>query len=293
MPRTTYRISPRRAPAIIACLACCAVAAGMPAPVLPSGDAGRHTTARSEATRFIGFEQNEGYSVGPIGTQNGWSEFGVSAGAGTSIASLGRDSAQSLFLTDNRAVQNGTFVGGLSPELDDPGERGVFTIDTRIDDRAGASYTIIGQSLELFGINFRLVFEFGGTMFVFDETPSGFRFVDTNVFFDLGEWREVRVEWEAGATRYFYDDRLIYTSTSERFARGVDQVVLASDGWQDAGFPVGDGPVGAYFDNLRLDVPTPPTLAIALAGLGACRRRRRYADRDACAPPGRQVLRVA
>lgn len=279
---------PRNAPALIACLSCCTAGAfaGPPAPVFPSDGARRHTPARSEPTRFIGFEQGEGYAAGPIGTQNGWSEFGVSAGAGTSIASLGRNSAQSLFLSDNRAVQNGAFIGGLSPELDDPGERGVFTIDTRIDDRAGASYTIIGQSLELFGINFRLVFEFGGTVFVFDETPTGFRFVDTNVFFDLGEWREVRVEWEPGATRYFYDDRLIYTSTSERFARGVDQVVLASDGWQDAGFPVGDGPVGAYFDNLRLDVPSPPSLILALAGLGACRRRRRYAARHACASPG-------
>lgn len=279
-------------PAAIATLAgCCACALADPlAPVTP-GDGAR--VLRGDATRFIGFEQSEGYSIAPLAPQNGWREFPGSAGLGSAVVGVGSASEQSLFLSDNPRVQNGLFIGGLSPTLDDPGRRGVFTIDTRIDDLAGGSYTVIGQSLELNGISFRLVFEFGGTMFVFDDTPAGLRFVDTNVFFERGVWREVRVEWAPGETRYFYGDELIYTSTSERFARGVDQVVLASDGWQDAGLPVGPGPIGAYFDNIRLDIPAAWTGAPLALACVAFARRRRYPVLDAGPAAGGQLVRVS
>lgn len=225
---------------------------------------------------FISFEESEGYSLGAIGGQQGWEEFALTSGVGSDVVTI--DGRRALRLTDNPSADNGRFVGGLSPEVFDPGQRGEFSIDVRIDDLAGASYTVVGQSLEKFGVTFRVVFEFGGTIFVVDDTGNGVGFVDTNVFFDRGEFRELRVEWTPSRTTYFYDGAMIYESTAPGFARALDQVVLASDAWQDAGFPVGDGPVGAYFDDVRIAIPAPGAgVAVAWWCLLTARARRRYA----------------
>jgi hypothetical protein len=227
---------------------------------------------------FFGFEPSEGYSLGAIVGQQGWAEFDLTQGAGADVADI--DGRRALRLSDNPSAQNGSFIGALSPETFDPGERGAVAVDVRIDDLAGASYTVVGQSLEKFGTTFRVVFEFGGTIFVVDETDDGIAFVDTNVFFTRGAFEELRVEWEPGATRYYYAGSMIYESTSEIFARALDQVVLASDGWQDAGFPVGDGPVAAYFDDILITaIPAPAGgwAALLAIGFGTRRRRPRYA----------------
>ncbi len=232
--------------------------------------------AASAQPSFISFEEAEGYSLGAIGGQQGWEEFALTSGVGSDVVSIG--GRRALRLTDNPSADNGRFVGGLSPEVFDPGRRGEFSIDVRIDDLAGASYTVVGQSLEKFGVTFRVVFEFGGTIFVVDDTGNGTGFVDTNVFFDRGEFKELRVEWTPSRTTYYYDGEMIYESTATGFARALDQVVLASDAWQDGGFPVGDGPVAAYFDNVRIAVPAPGcSVVLATLALAACRSRRRYA----------------
>jgi hypothetical protein len=224
----------------------------------------------------VSFEESEGYSLGAIGGQQGWEEFSLTSGVGSDVVAI--DGRRALRLTDNPSVANGRFVGGLSPELFDPGRRGEFSVDVRIDDLAGASYTVVGQSLAKFGVTFRVVFEFGGTIFVVDETDAGVAFVDTNVFFDRGEFRELRVEWTPFRTTYYYDDEMIYESTATGFARALDQVVLASDAWQDGGFPVGEGPVAAYFDDVRIAVPSPGAwVALGACAFAACSSRRRYA----------------
>src|SRR5690606_30849364 len=82
-----------------------------------------------------GFESSEGFALGAIGGQQGWTEFDVSAGAGADVVEI--DGRRALRLGDNPAAPNGVFVGALSPEVFDPGERGVFTADVRIDDLAG------------------------------------------------------------------------------------------------------------------------------------------------------------
>lgn len=225
---------------------------------------------------LISFEESEGYSLGALGGQLGWEEFALTSGAGSDIVDI--DGRRALRLTDNTSADNGRFVGGLSPVLFDPGRRGEFSVDVRIDDLAGASYTVVGQSLAKFGVTFRVVFEFGGTIFVLDSTETGTTFVDTNVFFDRGEFRELRVEWTPFRTTYSYGGEVIYESTATGFARALDQVVLASDAWQDGGFPVGDGPVAAYFDDVRIAVPAPGVgAAMAAFILAACSSRRRYA----------------
>jgi len=223
----------------------------------------------------ISFDASEGYTTGAIGGQQGWAEFETTGGAGADVVDI--DGRRALRLSDNPAAQNGMFVGALSPEIFDPGERGVFSVDVRIDDVAGASYTVVGQSLEKFGVTFRVVFEFGGTIFVLDETEKQVGFVDTNVFFERAVFRELRVEWTPDTTTFFYDGAVIYESNASGFARALDQVVLASDAWQDGGFPVGGGPVAAYFDDLRIAVPAPGAGLCVAAGAFALARRRRYA----------------
>ena len=273
-------------PAAIALLAACAACASADplAPITPDNlGNGAQVVSRGSKTRFIGFEQSEGYATGPLAPQNGWREFPSSAGVGSSIVGVGRDGGQSLFLTDNPGVPNGLFIGGLSPTLDDPGARGAFTIDTRIDDLAGASYTVIGQSLELNGINFRLIFEFGRCSSRRD--APGPAIVDTNVFFDLGAGREVRVEWQPGETRYFYDGRLIYTSTSERFAGES----IRSSSPPTAGRTRIPGGLWADRGLLRqypADIPAGWSAAPLGLACVACVRRRRYPDADARAAAG-------
>ncbi len=233
---------------------------------------------------FFDFEESEGYSLGAVGGQEGWSEFDLTKGAGADIAEI--DGRRALRLSDNPSANNGMFIGALSPETFDPGERGAVSMSVRIDDLAGANYTVVGQSIEKFGTTFRVVFEFGGTIFVVDDTGKGPAFIDTNVFFTRGSFEELRVEWEPDATRFYYAGEMIYQSTSTGFARALDQIVLASDGWQDAGFPVGDGPVAAYFDDILITaIPSPGAAWAVLAAMApAVRRRRpRYAGAR-CAP---------
>lgn len=251
-------------------------------------------SATASATTTISFESIEGFTTGPIQGQEGWAEFDASALAGTEVVSL--DGRRVLRLADNTSVENGTLVGALSPLLDNPGKTGVFSVDVRIDDLNGASYTVVGQSLAQAALMFRVVFDFSGTIFVVDDTPGGFSFVDTSTFFPLGEFVELRVEWSPESIRYFYGGEQFFEETSDAFARAIDQVVLASDAWQDAGTPLAPGrPVAAYFDDVTLAVPGPSPACAGALGIAFVARRRRvlYAGRHAGPPAGRRFVRDA
>jgi len=111
-----------------------------------------------------------------------------------------------------------------------------------------------------------------GTIFVADDTPSGLQFIDTGVLWAKGPYKELRVQTDpvADSINYYYDNSLIYTSTSGMFGATVtEQLVILDDNFQLAG-ETGD------FDNLSIaSVPEPAISSLLLLGAATCTARRR------------------
>ncbi|TVQ59413.1 MAG: hypothetical protein EA379_11230 [Phycisphaerales bacterium] len=234
--------------------------------------------AFSPRTGFTGtgFEASEGYNLGNINGQNGWTVFSAGAGAGNAVTDL-QNKGRVLGMFKDTSVGPNSLRGGFSPTFKDP-DAGIFNVDVKIDDDAGADYQIIGQAPSEGFLTFRVNFAFTGDILILDDQGLGLQFINTGVSWAQNEWRNFEVRYNAAANTmdYFYGGSHIYTSVAGMFAGSrVEEVILAHDNFQDFGDgSFSGGPAAGYFDNVKL-VPTPGAVALlGLAGMAAARRRR-------------------
>ena len=218
----------------------------------------------------FGFEPGEGFAVGPIGGQVGWTMFAASLAEGHVDTLNPFAGTQHLRISNDPAIAAGTLTGGFSPD-EGPLAAGAYSLSVEIAISAtgGADYDVVPQAPSQGFLSARVKFNVLGDILILDDPGLGLAFIDSGTNWTAGAYKNLTIDLDAGANTidYFYDGALIYSSVAGVFAgTSFEQTVLLSDN-----FHIGDT---GDFDNLNV-TPEPATLALIGFGALALIRRRR------------------
>lgn len=191
-----------------------------------------------------GFEQGEGFVLGPIEPQLGWTATGVNLPWASVSAALPFTGLRHLRLIRNPASGLGVQHLALGPNNAQPANQpSTVYCKINISNDQGADYDVISQAPSQAFTTWRVKFSFSdavgtgpGTIFVLDNPGNVLQFVDTGVLWTPGVYKELRVDLDPAGTqiRYYYDGALIYTGAI--FAgTSVEQVLFRTDNFQLAG----------------------------------------------------------
>lgn len=205
------------------------------------------------------FEASEGFVLGPLGTQNGYSATGGNL-PWVSVADLNPLSgAWHMAMAKNLAAGSATLHVCLTPSV---GTLANVPSTTRqyvyITNSGGADYDFVGQAPSQGFLSWRVRFNYLGNIFILDDPGGGLQFVDTGVQWITGSYRELKVEFDPAGSqiRYYYDGAPIYTGNVIYAGTAVEQIVWTHDNFQLSSSEHCD------VDGLVLtDSPTGPTAA--------------------------------
>lgn len=236
--------------------------------------------ALSSAQAFsyaTGFETADGFSLGAINGQNGYTTFTAAQDAPVISDANPFTGNQHLRLPDDPNVADGTLNGAFSQDFSSMTTGDTFFdlgLDMSITSAGGADYDIVGQTPGQTNLSFRMKFGFEGNILILDDVGNGAEFVDTGVSWTNGAYKHVEIQVDTTTDRvdYFYDGANIYNGMNFSSGFGTNQFVIFSDSFQN---PDEFGDV----DNVTLDtqsVPEPATmvlLGLGLAGFAARRKK--------------------
>lgn len=203
--------------------------------------------------QVISFEASEGFTLGTIYGQNGWTVTGDGSGGFVEnqviSSELSTDGAYSLKIATESAFpgQSGPIVGGFYnlavpityPEFE-------VSFDINMSELGGANFAFVA----LAGTNLaaRLEFDFEASLVAVDNVDGALAFAETT----FGEWAPqvwyaVRMEFNTidATIDYYVDNVLIYQGDFLN-TTGITQIRFANDNW--GGF--------AYIDNFQINEPT-------------------------------------
>lgn len=227
------------------------------------------------ATGFVGtgFEAGEGWVTGALNGQQAW----AASPAFDVVPTNKNGSVNSLQVHKNPGAPQGTSQLAFSP-LNFDTMRTRVCFDFKMDDAAGANYSVIGQAPSQSLLTWRVEFDYGGHVYVVDRDPAGqLAFVDTGLAWGRFTWDHFQIDVGEQAIEYRRNGALFYTGA--RFgADANEQLVFRSDNYQDfaGNTSISGGTIAAYIDNIEVRAaPAPGACALlALGGLAATRRRR-------------------
>jgi hypothetical protein len=218
-----------------------------------------------------GFEAGEGFVNGnPIEPQMGFTASGTNHPF-ASVRNVNPFSgSQHLRIVRNTAAAAGAQHVVLTPlTAQAAGTPSTVYMRINLSNDGGADYDIAGQAPSQGFITWRVKFHFNngaagpGTIFVLDDLGAGLVFVNTNVVWAEGVYKELRVDFDPanGEQRYYYDGALIYTSIIYA-GTAVEQVVWVHDNFQLAN-ETGD------FDGLSVQTLGEPSVGVEPTTWGA------------------------
>lgn len=218
-----------------------------------------------------GFETSDGFSVGVVEGQAGWTSItGTPARLQPVISTANpRTGSQHFRLAKQANLTNGALKGGFSPIINIPaGARVSISVDVNISVTDGAEYAVAVQSstqglLTAF-VDFSFQDDDGDLISGDILVQDGVAFVPTGFEFVPGQYKTLRIDFDPATNQltYFYDGMQIFTHGTWS-GTAIDQVVLLSDNFQ---LPNETGD----FDNLRVETATTDPCAGFLAGDANC-----------------------
>ena|GEM_PF-2275827 len=220
-----------------------------------------------------GFETSEGFSQGFLGGQAGWTVLATGSTTQPIIANSDPSTGtQHMQLAQDTSLSVGTLIGGLSPDLgaQPAGNESRVSVDIKITAVLGASYTVFAQAPSVGQGTWNVNFDPQGTIYVADNTGSGYVFIDSGLAWPVNTYFNLEVITNPGGLpgiEYFLNGTLFYTQTTMLLTDKVEQMALYSDN-NNAGEV-------ANFDNLIIDNnygsggPTGPVRSVpGLGGFG-------------------------
>ncbi|MBK8914071.1 MAG: hypothetical protein IPM64_05610 [Phycisphaerales bacterium] len=218
-----------------------------------------------------GFEAAEGFSVGMVGGQAGWTVItGTPARLQPVVATANpRTGAQHFRLAKQANLTSGSLKGGFTPIFNVPAATPIsVSVDVNISGTDGAEYAVALQSsaqglLTAF-VDFSFQDDDGDLISGDILVQDGVDFVPTGFEFVPGQYKTLRIDFDPATNQltYFYDGMQIFTHGTWS-GTAIDQVVLLSDNFQ---LPNETGD----FDNLRVETATTDPCAGFRAGDANC-----------------------
>ncbi len=182
----------------------------------------------------IDFESTEGFSIGWIDTQVGWTAVGsvtqaqvnnLQPSAGLQHLRIARDPSQA----------QGTSIGGRGPDwgpsaVDDT----TVSLKVSISAPGGADYFLAAFSTSEGGVlTWEVDFNWMGNIFVADDFGAGPVLVDTGVGWVPGSYKTLTIcdDLARGTTKVFYDGALIHRQAARLPGTRLEQLLIVSDNW--------------------------------------------------------------
>jgi len=210
-----------------------------------------------EAVRVIdshGFEAAEGYSLGPLNGQVGWTTFAANPDIPIVWNTNPATGAQHIVLSGDPAAGSGTYLGGFSPDLGAvPVDVGEVTVNVFISAGGGANYLVNAQAPSQGLTTWRVEYDWNGNIFISNDLGSGFEMVDTGVPWVPGVYHALRVVVDpvGNTIDYFIDGSPLYSGVLPG-GTAVEQVVLLHDNWNIDDY--------GLFDDLYINTEYPVNL---------------------------------
>lgn len=185
------------------------------------------------------FEASEGYTLGNLSGQNGWTVFSGTPNIPIVTDSQSTDGTYSVKLMSTNGQANS---GGFSP-LFTSNLDAIISTDMYLTSTTGelSDTDFVAQSPSQSLLTSRVKFPFSGTVQILDDQGTGIAFVDTGEAVIRDAWFELKVvyRFSSGDILYYINNNLIYTGTVFG-GTNVEQYILLFDNFES----------DAYFDNI-------------------------------------------
>lgn len=199
----------------------------------------------------VSFEESEGFSLGFIDEQQGWSTFSSNVVQPSVSTDRASDGSRSLKMAKEPNLEEGEDVGAFSPMLSLNDQIISISVDVYIEDTSGADYDLMVQAPsqgESGLLTSRVKFRFLGQIMVVDTNPETgeVELVNTGVDWLVGEWATLE------QTLNLFDDTITYSYNGEVIHVGsffsgtaVEELLFVHDNWNQG--------ETAYFDNIQIE----------------------------------------
>lgn len=192
------------------------------------------------------FESSEGFTLGQLGTQNGW---GVSQIANQATVTISDAYASEGSYSLSVAGENGTnhsLRGAFSPTFVVSGDIITFSFDimTSAFSDNGSDFLISPQSPTQELISSRVLFRFDGAISVLDEVDGApLNYVVTEATYEAETWYNVAIVQNNtnGTLDYYLDGELIYSGVAFG-ATNIEQITILNDNYEGQ----------AWIDNIQV-----------------------------------------
>lgn len=185
------------------------------------------------------FESAQGFTLGNLNGQNGWTVFAASPNIPVVTDSQSTDGSYSIqLIATNGQANSGGFSPLFTSNLDV-----VLTVDMFLSSTTGelSDTDFIAQSPSQSLLTSRVKFSFDGSVLIVDNPGTGTAFITTTETVIRDAWFELKIEYRfsAGEILYYIDNNLIYTGTVFG-GTNVEQYIALFDNFES----------DAYFDNI-------------------------------------------
>lgn len=199
----------------------------------------------------VSFEESEGFELGFIDGQQGWSTFNNNVEQPTITNERASQGSRSLKLAKDPNLDESEDIGAFSPMLSLNDQIISVSVDVYIEDTSGADYDLMIQAPsqgESGLLTSRVKFRFLGSIMVVDVNPENgeVELVNTEVDWLVGEWAtlEQTLNLFDNTITYSYNGEIIHVGT---FFAGtaVEELLFVHDNWNQG--------ESAYFDNVKIE----------------------------------------